>query len=105
MRASELPTLHGTLYQLAEQYDVPVGIHMGPGPAGIAYNTGYRSRFSSPLLLEEALVRHPKLRVYIMHAGWPMLDDMVACSMPIQISMLILRLSIGISPKKNFTPT
>ncbi len=38
------------LYQLAEQNDVPVGIHMGPGPAGIAYNTGYRSRLSSPLL-------------------------------------------------------
>jgi hypothetical protein len=66
------------LYRLAEQYDVPVGIHMGPGPAGIAYRAGYRSRLSSPLLLEEALVRHPKLRVYVMHAGWPMLDDMVA---------------------------
>ncbi len=66
------------LYQLAEQYDVPVGIHMGPGPPGISYDTKYRSRFSSPLLLEEALIRHPKLRVYVMHAGWPMLDDMVA---------------------------
>ena len=66
------------LYQLAEQFDLPVGIHMGPGPAGIAYREKYRSRLSSPLLLEEALVRHPKLRIYVMHAGWPMLDDMVA---------------------------
>jgi hypothetical protein len=66
------------LYTLAEQYDVPIGIHMGPGPSGIAYNSNYRSRLSSPLLLEEAFVRHPKLRVYVMHAGWPMLDDMVA---------------------------
>src|SRR5664279_1397028 len=66
------------LYQLAELYDVPVGIHMGPGPAGIAYKEKYRSRLSSPLLLEEALVRHPKMRIYVMHAGWPMLDDMVA---------------------------
>ena len=66
------------LYALAEENDIPVGIHMGPGPSGIAFNTKYRSRLSSPLLLEEALVRHPKLRVYIMHAGWPMLDDMVA---------------------------
>jgi uncharacterized protein len=24
------------------------------------------------------LVRHPDLRVYIMHAGWPMLDDLLA---------------------------
>jgi predicted TIM-barrel fold metal-dependent hydrolase len=30
------------------------------------------------LLLEEAIVRHPKLRIYVMHAGWPMLDDMLA---------------------------
>jgi predicted TIM-barrel fold metal-dependent hydrolase len=28
--------------------------------------------------LEEALVRHPRLRVWIMHAGWPMLDDLLA---------------------------
>ena len=24
-------------WELAEQFDVPVGIHMGPGPPGIAY--------------------------------------------------------------------
>ena len=66
------------LYALAEENDIPVGIHMGPGPSGIAFNTKCRSRLSSPLLLEEALVRHPKLRVYVMHAGWPMLDDMIA---------------------------
>jgi predicted TIM-barrel fold metal-dependent hydrolase len=28
--------------------------------------------------IEEVLVRHPKLRVYIMHAGFPMLDDLLA---------------------------
>jgi predicted TIM-barrel fold metal-dependent hydrolase len=67
-----------SLYKLAEEYDIPVGIHMGLGPPGIAYTEKYRSRLSSPLLLEEALVRHPKVRFYIMHAGWPMLDDMVA---------------------------
>lgn len=32
----------------------------------------------SPLTLEDALIRHPGLRVYIMHAGWPMLDDLLA---------------------------
>src|SRR6185436_13696637 len=37
-----------------------------------------RARLHSPLVLEEALVRHPKLRVFIMHAGWPMLDDLLA---------------------------
>jgi predicted TIM-barrel fold metal-dependent hydrolase len=66
------------LYELAEESDIPIGIHMGLGPPGIAYSAGYRSRLSNPLLLEEALIRHPKMRLYVMHAGWPMLDEMVA---------------------------
>ena len=65
---------------LAEQRDIPVGIHVGIGPWGSPYMDapGYRARLHSPLVLEEALVRHPKLRLYIMHAGWPMIDDLLA---------------------------
>ena len=66
---------------VAEAADVPLGIHVGIGPPGAPYLQGlgnYRARLHSPLELEEALVRHPKLRVYIMHAGWPMLDDLLA---------------------------
>jgi predicted TIM-barrel fold metal-dependent hydrolase len=29
-------------------------------------------------LLDEVLVKHPKLRLYVMHAGYPMLDDTLA---------------------------
>jgi uncharacterized protein len=65
-------------YNLAEEFDIPIGIHIGLGPSGAAYFGKYRSRLSNPLLLEEVLVRHPKLRIYVMHAGWPMLDEMVA---------------------------
>jgi predicted TIM-barrel fold metal-dependent hydrolase len=66
---------------MAEAQDIPVGIHIGTGPPGAPYLPGlgqYRAKLHSPLLLEEALVRHPRLRVYIMHAGWPMLDDLLA---------------------------
>jgi uncharacterized protein len=65
---------------LAEELDVPVGIHVGPGPPGIAYAgaPAYRGRLHSPLLLEEVLLRHPNLRLYVMHAGWPMIDDLLA---------------------------
>jgi predicted TIM-barrel fold metal-dependent hydrolase len=65
---------------VAEELDIPVGIHIGPGPPGAPYlgYKSYRARLHSALLLEEAIVRHPKLRIYVMHAGWPMLDDMLA---------------------------
>jgi predicted TIM-barrel fold metal-dependent hydrolase len=65
---------------LAEEMDIPVGIHMGPGPPGAPYlgRSSYLARLSSPLLLEDVLVRHPRLRIYVMHAGWPMLDDLLA---------------------------
>ncbi len=66
-------------FALAEELDIPVGIHIGLAPPGIA-NDGqskYRMRLSNALLLEEVLVKHPDLRLYVMHAGWPMLDNMV----------------------------
>jgi predicted TIM-barrel fold metal-dependent hydrolase len=68
------------LWAAAEANDIPVALHMGPGPPGIAYmpGMGYRARLSSPLLLEDVLVRHPNLRVNVMHAGFPMLDDTLA---------------------------
>lgn len=65
---------------LAEELGVPVGIHIGTGPQGAPYLgfSGYRARLHSPLILEEVLLRHPNLRLYVMHAGWPMLDDTLA---------------------------
>lgn len=69
------------LWALAEDADIPVGIHLGLGPAGIKYRAdGRRQRFraQSPLAMEEVLERHPRIRVYVMHAGWPMIDDMIA---------------------------
>ena len=64
---------------LAEEYQVPVGIHVGTGPPGAAHLfPNYRARLHSPLLLEEILLRYPDLRLYVQHAGWPMLDDMLA---------------------------
>jgi len=66
-------------WALAEELDVPVGIHLGPGgPAEPYASPGYRAANSSALGLEDVLVRHPKLRVYIMHAGYPLIDDLRA---------------------------
>lgn len=66
-------------YAAAEQMDIPLGIHVGLGPPGAPYAgfPHYRMALSNPLLLEDVLVRHPHLRLYVMHAGWPMLDEMI----------------------------
>jgi uncharacterized protein len=66
-------------FALAEQLDIPVAIHMGTGGSGranVAMPT-YRGSMGNPLLLEELLARHPKLRVQVMHAGYPMIDNML----------------------------
>ena len=66
-------------FALAEELDVPVGIHMGTGGSGRANVTmpNFRGSMGDPLLLEELLARHPKLRVWIMHAGYPMIDNLL----------------------------
>lgn len=67
-------------WALAQELNIPVGIHIGTGPPGALYLgfPGYRARLHSALTIEEALVKHPRVRVYIMHAGYPMLDDLLA---------------------------
>ena len=66
-------------WTMAEQLDIPVGIHVGTGPPGAIYlgASGYRARLHSALTMEEVLARHPHLRVYLMHAGYPMIDDLL----------------------------
>jgi uncharacterized protein len=66
-------------FALAEELDIPVGIHMGTGGSGHANITmpKFRGSMGNPLLLEEVLARHPKLRLWIMHAGYPMIDNLL----------------------------
>jgi hypothetical protein len=72
-------------YLLAEKYDIPVMIHIGLGPPNAAYEENpapykapnFHTSVGRPLLLENALLRHPKMRVSVMHAGWPFGDEMV----------------------------
>jgi predicted TIM-barrel fold metal-dependent hydrolase len=67
-------------WALAEKLDIPVNIHVGTGPPGVIYlgSEGYRARMHSALTMEEVLVKHPHLRVYLAHAGYPMIDDLLA---------------------------
>jgi predicted TIM-barrel fold metal-dependent hydrolase len=68
-------------FALAEELDIPVGIHLGEGPPGggqFPGNSTYRARLGSPFVLEDVLVRHKKLRAYVMHYGSPLVDEMIA---------------------------
>ncbi|MBA3678562.1 MAG: amidohydrolase family protein [Sphingosinicella sp.] len=67
-------------YALAEELDIPLGIHLGTGVPGGIYSATpkFRMAHSNALLLEEVLARHPRLRLYVMHAGWPLAEQMIA---------------------------
>jgi uncharacterized protein len=66
-------------FALAEELDIPVAIHMGTGGSGRANISvpKFRGSMGDPLLLEGLLAHHPKLRVQVMHAGYPMIDNML----------------------------
>jgi hypothetical protein len=62
-------------FELAEELDLPVLIHtLGIGP----YMPHFRSGAGSPLLLEDVLVKHPNLRLFVENAGYPYRDEMIA---------------------------
>lgn len=65
----------------AEELDIPVALHTGTMPPGMSFDPccrKARARLGDPLLVEEALNRYPKLRLNLMHAGWPYLDDTIS---------------------------
>jgi len=73
-------TLSDSIWQpylrICEKYNIPVAVHTGGGDPGGTYSWSpkARLRLADPYLMEDVLVRYPKLRIYLMHAGgedWP----------------------------------
>ena len=63
------------IWELALTHDLPVGIHM----SGFGARTpSYVASFGDPLLLDPVLKTYPELRLYLMHAGWPFLEETVS---------------------------
>lgn len=66
-------------FALAQELDLPIGIHFSQGPPGNGYlSRGMRVSYSSPLLLEEVLLKYPRARVWVSHGAYPFIDDMKA---------------------------
>jgi len=64
-------------FALAEELDIPLAFHV-LSAQNIYLAPRNRAALNNPLLLEKMLNRHPKLRIYVMHAGWPMLNEMIS---------------------------
>lgn len=63
--------LYDPYLKICEQYGIPVAYHTGGGPPGITYRWAPNARLmvGNPLLIEDVLVKYPKLKIYLMHAG------------------------------------
>ena len=57
--------------EICEEYGIPVAYHTGSGPPGITYRGAPKARLNlgDPFLIESVLVKYPKLKIYLMHAG------------------------------------
>ena len=66
-------------YALAQQLDVPVGVHTGTSAPGTSLNCCplFRLSLGNPYLLEDVLVSFPRLRIWAMHAGGQYFNEMV----------------------------
>jgi uncharacterized protein len=63
------------VFALAAEFDVPVLVHSeGAG----APSARFRIAQGHPELLQDVLVRHPSLRLYLENAGFPFLEETIA---------------------------
>ncbi|MGC3944640.1 MAG: amidohydrolase family protein [Chryseolinea sp.] len=57
--------------RICQKYDIPVAVHTGGGDPGGTYTWAPKARLAlgDPYLIEDVLIKFPKLRIYIMHSG------------------------------------
>jgi len=68
-------------WAMSETHDIPVFVFSGAAPPGTAFQSccpKYRTWLGRPEVVEDVLVRHPRLRVNLMQAGWPYRDETIA---------------------------
>ena len=71
-------------FELAQELDIPVGFHIFPGGPNYGFHLmpemlgGMRTYNANPSQLENVLTKYPNLKLYIMHGGWPFVDEVKA---------------------------
>lgn len=64
-------------YDYLEASGIPLALHTGLGPPGgpHSFAPAFRVTLGRPTLFEPVIAIRPNLRAYLMHAGWPYLDE------------------------------
>jgi uncharacterized protein len=62
---------------ICQRLGIPIAVHTGEGPPMTPFTCcpKFRTSLGHPQLIEEVLVRYPKLKVQLMHMGYPYLDE------------------------------
>jgi len=62
---------------ICERLDIPVAIHTGVAAPNTPYTCcpKFRIEAGRPSTLEPVLIKHPKLRIQLMHMGYPFLEE------------------------------
>jgi predicted TIM-barrel fold metal-dependent hydrolase len=60
------------IFELCQTYDRPIVFD-----AGLSWEPNAPTRYGHPLAIEEAIMRHPDVRVCLSHFAWPWVREMV----------------------------
>ena len=62
---------------ICERMGIPVALHTGMSFPNTTYTCcpKFRTHFGNPQLIEEVLVKHPKMKIQLMHMGFPYLQE------------------------------
>jgi hypothetical protein len=62
---------------ICERLGIPVAVHTGMSFPNTTYTCcpKFRTSLGNPQLIEEVLIRHPKMKIQLMHMGFPYLQE------------------------------
>lgn len=64
-------------YDYLEESGIPLALHTGLGPPGgpHSFAPAFRVNLGRPTLFEPVIAKRPRLNAYLMHAGWPYIEE------------------------------
>lgn len=63
--------------RICERLGIPVAVHTGEGAPNTPFTCcpKFRTAFGHPQLIEDVLIKYPKIKLQLMHMGYPYLDE------------------------------